>query len=650
MCGISGELRTDGAPADATSLSLMNAALRHRGPDDQDAYCAGSIGLAHRRLSILDLSPLGRQPMWTDDRTMAIVYNGEVYNFREIAAELRTKGYTFRSTGDTEVVLKAVHCWGAAAALRRFIGMFAFAIWDDRRRVLLLCRDRAGIKPLYFYTGAKRVLFGSEMKALLAHPAFPRELSRDALADFFTFGYAAGDRTAFQSTRTVPAGHYAEISAAGDVSIHRYWSIDDVERGSFRGTFEDACEQLQELCEHAFAYRLISDVPVAVFLSGGIDSSLVAALLSKRLGADLLHLTIGFRQAAFDEAPKAVEVARQLGIRHEVTYLESPDAAAALQSFVDTYDEPFADTSGIPTALVSAVARRHVKVALSADGGDEQFCGYDSYRAYSTQFERLRAVPLVLRRFAASAVRRAVPYEAVLSATAARLASDTVRPQAIARFEKLLALLDAADTADVLGVMNRKAFSVDESRDLLNPSGSPVHPATALDASGAQRRDGLIDAMLRTDYTLFMRDDVLAKVDRASMAVSLECRDPLLDHRIAEFAFALPLDYLCGRGQQKRILKQLLRSYLSADIVNAPKRGFSIPLYQWMKGPWQPFVREYLSPSHVRAVGVLDDRIVSREVERFYRHEGGRAEKLFTMLNFQMWAHRWWKAAPAVAA
>lgn len=639
MCGIAGEM-SFGAPVDPRVVQQMTDALIHRGPDDGGLYCEDRIGLGHRRLSIIDLSPTGHQPMWTADRSMAIVFNGEVYNYREIRPDLEAKGYAFMGGSDTEVVLNAIHCWGIDAALERFIGMFAFAVWNARDRSLLLVRDRIGIKPLYYQKTAERILFGSELKALYAHASFRRELLPRGLGQFFCFGYTLGETTVYKDTYKLPAGHYLRVSESGAASLNRYWSLDGIERGSFSGTIEDAAEALTLICDSAFSYRLVSDVPVGVFLSGGIDSTFLATFLKKRLGADLEHITIGFDDPLYDEVPIAVQVARDLGLHHTIKKIDALEARDALFRFVEIWDEPFGDTSGIPTSILCSVARRQVKVALSADGGDELFCGYGAYPAYEARYRHLRKFPLPLRKVAAD-VLRSLPYQATISGLL-RQNGTRCNPQTIARYEKTLDLMAISGPTDLTRVMNEKGWPAGAVGRLLNCDPGDVVSQTAIGLSPAVGGNGaLIDHMMRTDLAAFLGDDILTKVDRASMAVSLECRDPFLDHRLAEFAFSLPLDYLYGQGVQKRILKQVIQPWITPSVLSSPKRGFSIPLYDWMRGPWKPLVDDYLAPDKIRRVGILNERLVKRELDDFYRYRGGRAEKISLMLNFQMWAERW---------
>lgn len=646
MCGIAGEFSFSRS-VDAVNIKRMTDALIHRGPDDEGVYCEGVIGIGHRRLSIIDLSESGRNPIWTADRSMAIVFNGEIYNYRGLRTQLQALGYHFVSETDTEVALNAIHCWGIEAALHRFIGMFAFAVWNARDRCLLLARDRTGIKPLFYAKTRDSLIFGSELKALYAHPDYMKRLDPRGLGQFFVLGYTMGDATVLTDTFRVPAGHFVTVAEKGTASRHCYWRLDDIQRGTFTGSFIDAAEELERLAESAFAYRLVSDVPVGVFLSGGIDSTFLAAILKKRIGADLLHITIGFRDVRYDEAPMAVRVAEELGLRHEVRYMDAPDAIHALRRFADIYDEPFGDSSGMPTALLSAVARAQVKVALSADGGDELFCGYESYPAYADRYRQMSLIPLALRR-AASQVFSILPYEWLLSMYVARQGVSRNNPRLISTVEKALEILRAGDTSALLRIMNEKGWSERKVGELLRSNLSDLFADSVLASRliGTNSADSaqMMDAMMRADYQSFLRDDILTKVDRASMAVSLECRDPFLDHRLAEFAFSLPVEYQYSNGEHKRILKHILRRWISEPVLASPKRGFVVPLYEWMRGPWRPLVQEYLSRERVRAVGVLDDTVVASEVDRFYRYQGIGAEKLLLLLNFQMWAERWYCA------
>lgn len=641
MCGIAGELSFN-SNVDLLVLKKMTDALFHRGPDDDGLFCDGQIGLGHRRLSIIDLSENGRQPMWTEDFSLGIIFNGEVYNHAEIRPELELEGYSFSGHSDTEVVLNAIHFWGLDKALHRFIGMFAFAVWNAHTKKLYLVRDRLGVKPLYYQKTSDRLIFGSELKALYAHPSFQRDLSHTGLEDFFCFGYTLGDRTVFKDTYKIPAGHYLSISANGETTLEQFWSLDNIQRGSFSGSFEDAVHELTELCDSAFAYRLVSDVPVGVFLSGGVDSTFLAFSLKKRLGQNLKHITVGFDVEAYDEGPKAEQVACELTLEHTVEGINAAEAQQALSRFVEIWDEPFGDTSGIPTSILCSLASKEFKVALSADGGDELFCGYESYSAYNRRHQWLRKIPLFLRRHISTFLKR-MPYKIIISTWLAKN-DKKWNPQTAARFEKFLNLLNVENETDLIRIMNEKGWDKKSVGGLLNTSPDKAGSENKFESKAVNRFNvGLVDRMMRTDLSNFLGQDILTKVDRASMAASLECRDPMLDHRLVEFAFSLPIEYLLKDGEHKHILKQVLKPWISGSVLRAPKRGFSIPLYAWLHGPWKSFVYDYLSTDKIRKVGVLNECVVLQELDDFYRHKGGRAEKIMLMLNFQMWAERWLK-------
>lgn len=643
MCGICGQFNFDGAPVLREAVEKMVTMLHHRGPDAQGIHCEGPIGLGHTRLSIIDLSSGGNQPFWSADGNLGIVYNGEIYNYREIKKELLEAGYRFHSTSDTEVVINALEYWGIDGALKRFIGMFAFALWNSRERELVLCRDRAGIKPLYYYRTEHLLLFGSELKALCAHPALIREIDRTALGQHFINGYILAPRSIFKNVRKLLPAHYLVIESNGRETLKEYWRLADTPRDSYRGTFTEAAEQLEELLWDAFSYRLVSDVPVGLFLSGGIDSSLVSAILKKKADVDILNITIGFQEKAYDESTKARQVSKELGLKQIVHHVSKKEAEDALHNFCEIFDEPYGDTSGIPTHILCRLARQHVKVALSADGGDEQFCGYEDYTAYEERYRRIGKWPFDLRQAMLQFLEHGVPYRPLLSLSGSLSQRESFFPQSIARYEKLMRLLKVRDRIDLIRLMNEKGWSEESLRGFFPGSAADsVYTHTVLDRDylGNQGTE-LLDTMMRTDYQAFLRDDILVKVDRASMAVSLECRDPFLDHRIAEFAFSLPLSYLSGGGEHKRILKKILGKWVSEDILSAPKRGFMIPLYYWLRGVWKPFVQEYLSPGRIKRIGILDERKVQQEVDLFYKYHGGRAEKIWLMMNFQMWAEKW---------
>lgn len=635
MCGICGEFAFHGALADPAGLDAMRLALGHRGPDDSGAWVAGNVGFGHTRLAIIDLSPRGRQPIFSDDGRMAICFNGEIYNYQPIRKELLALGRSFASDSDTEVAVNALAHWGLAA-IDRFIGMFAIAVHDKKDGTLTLMRDRMGVKPMYYAMDSHRLLFASEPRAILAHPAYSPAVDRQSLAAYLMCGYFPGEGTILSGVKKLPQGSWLTVSTTGETRTGRYWSLGSIRRGDFKGSFDQAVEELRPLMRSAFAYRLVADVPVGMFLSGGVDSSLVASVLKKDLGVDILSFTIGFTEQSFDEADKAENLCKRLGLPHKVRRVDAPTAQAALNTFTDIYDEPFGDPSGIPTYLVSALAREEVKVALSADGGDELFCGYTGHVRYPALYRRLAALPLGARR-ALSAFIRAMPWQALVPGSRTR--SGQARADRLSRFTRLLG---TGTPADLLAVYAARGYFADEAARLTGQSQAFLPPGfldPAQDAPGSE--EALTSLLMAHDAAWWMPDDILIKVDRASMHVGLECRDPLIDHRIAEFAASLPLDYLRQGGEQKRILRRVLSDLGGADLASQPKKGFEIPLAAWLSGSWRPHVEEHLSRERLTAVGLLDPTAARAVVERFQAGSGESAQRVWLLLSLQMWAARW---------
>ena len=638
MCGICGEYAFNAQPVDATVLTAMRDTLRHRGPDDAGLFVDGPIGLGHRRLSIIDLSPLGHQPMGSADGNLTIVFNGEIYNHAAIRAELEREGVPFRGSSDTEVAVNAVAVFGLEAALARFRGMFALAVWDARKRELTLCRDRVGVKPLYYALDGHRLLFGSEVRALLAHPALRPAIDTASLAGHLMAGYFAGPGTVFAGVRKLPAGTFLRLGADGGCTVRRYWSLDAVRRGSFVGSFDQAVDAVGEAVAEAFRLRLVADVPVGHFLSGGVDSALVAAVIKDRCGVALDAFTIGFREAAFDETAPAAAVATRLGLPHFTRLIDQADAARELDRFTEIYDEPFGDPSGIPTAILSRLAVSRVKVALSADGGDEQFCGYTGYVRYPALWERVRRLPFRLRRLLAQGLGQSARCAGPLLARA----WPGRKPHVVSRLRKLAGLVGAGGPEDVAALYVCKGFAPDEVQALLGLSVPPPPPGPAV-PPGATAAE-LTDRLMRDDFANWLPEDILLKVDRASMHASLESRDPLLDHKVAELACSLPLSFLCGDGKQKRVLRRLLVRYLGPDAASGPKRGFDIPLYRWLRGPWRPYVARTLARERVKAAGVLDPDLTVAVARDFFDGQGGDPVRLWLLCNVQAWAERWYTA------
>jgi asparagine synthase (glutamine-hydrolysing) len=628
----------------------MCDSMAHRGPDDSDVTELedGRLALGHRRLSIIDLSPLGHQPMATDDRRLWIVFNGEIYNYRELRAELVPHGFHFRSDSDTEVILAAYRHWGLGA-VSRFHGMFAFALWDTEQRTLHLCRDRFGVKPLYYTCRDGRFAFASEMRALNVEGHTERRIDPQAAAEYLRYGYIGSPRSIFDDIRSVDPGTVLSIDMRLGATSLRYWSLaeqhDLAETEELRSALhaapdEELLDRVEAALTTAFRYRMVADVPVGLFLSGGIDSSLVATLLARRAGVSLRTFTIGYGDSEFDETHYARVVAERLGAQHTEFLVSHDEALKLVGRITEVADEPIGDSSLIPTLLVSQLARRHVTVALSADGADELFGGYSRYRACASHAYRGQGIAGLPYRAAARALA-ALPAGAV----AAMYRLSRFRRSGYAAIEdKLRKFSRMVRARDLFGAYDAASseWSEADCRRLLRvgPDLSARHAAfDALDA-----RHGVMDRLMHFDAVTYLPGDLLTKVDRASMAVSLEAREPFLDQGVARVAAALPPEWKVRGGRNKYVLQRLLERYHGVGFFDRPKQGFSVPLAKWLHGPLREELQDELSPSRVRSVDVFDSKEVTRIVHRFY---GGQpdvsAAGIWFIFQFQRWAGRWLK-------
>jgi asparagine synthase (glutamine-hydrolysing) len=656
MCGLTGFLTGDGArrPPDPKALAAsMAARLRHRGPDSGGVWCdeAAGVGLGHRRLAIVDLSPEGHQPMHSPGGRWVAAYNGEIYNFRELRAELEAAGERFRGHSDTEVMLAALDRWGLDATLARLAGMFAIALWDRQRRELHLVRDRLGKKPLYAALAGGSLVFGSELKALAAFGGFEPSLDRGALTLFVRHGYVPDPYCVYEDALKLPPGGVLTVTAGGlagasaaslRASVRAYWSLAEVaargQREPLRLPDGEAADELDRLLRLAVGQRMIADVPLGAFLSGGVDSSVVVALMQAQSARPVRTFTIGFAEDAYDEAAHAREVARHLGTDHTSMQVSAEEARAVIPELPEIFDEPFADQSQIPTYLVSRLARRHVTVALSGDGGDESFGGYARY-AEAARLAPVLRLPPAVRDVAARAVAAVPP--------GAWNAAARVLPPAIAgalpphRVEKL---------AEMLRLPGEVAMYDRFVSQWLRPEGVVVGgkaPPSALSAYDG-RAHGLPDLwhrMMYLDSVSYLPGDILVKVDRASMAVSLEARAPLLDHRVVEFAWRLPLAQKVRDGRGKWLLRQVLDRYVPKALVDRPKQGFGVPVNEWLRGPLRGWAEDLLDPALLRREGVLRPEPVR---QRWREHLAGTHHHGFALWNilmFQAWHARWRGAA-----
>jgi asparagine synthase (glutamine-hydrolysing) len=643
MCGLAGFLdarATESASALRDTATAMAKTLDYRGPDADGCWTdeAAGIALAHRRLSIIDLSPTGAQPMVSASGRSVIAYNGEVYNFGEIRDALIAEGYgPFRGTSDTEIVLEACEAWGVKRAVERFIGMFAFALWDREARRLTLVRDRIGIKPLYWAQFGPLFLFGSELKALRAHDGWPVAIDRNAIAAFMRHNYVPTPHTVYQDVRKLPPGSLLELAPDGTPRITAYWSLDDVvTAGQSDPLIEDdkaAADALEALLADAVGRRMIADVPLGAFLSGGLDSSTVVALMQANSTRPVKTFSIGFAEAGYNEAQHAKQVARHLGTDHTELYVEPDHALSVIERMPEMYDEPFADSSQIPTFLISELTRPHVTVALSGDGGDELFAGYNRYFQNDGPVGRLTRAPRPARNGLATALSCLSPaaWDTVFGVVPERWRP----PQAGDKVHKLADVLRGEGDA-----LYRRYVSHWDNPNCVVPGGSePLGPLW--DPEIAARVPEAVARMQYLDTITYLPDDILTKVDRASMAVSLEARVPLLDHRVAEFAWRLPRRQKIRNGKGKWLLRQVLYRYVPRKLVERPKMGFGVPLDDWLRGPLRDWAGDLLSEASLNEIGVLAPQPVR---QKWQEHQEGRRNwqyLIWDALMFQAWARRW---------
>jgi asparagine synthase (glutamine-hydrolysing) len=640
MCGITGYrvVRGDAEPW-LSDLPHAVQALRHRGPDDEGLWFGAQnrVGLGHRRLSILDLSASGHQPMVSACGEWIMVFNGEVYNFREIRALLEPLGHRFAGSGDSEVILAAFAQWGPDA-VSRFIGMFAIALWHRPTRELHLIRDRLGVKPLFYRWDGRALCFGSELKALRAFGGWHPQLDAEALDDFLRYQYINDPRAIYRQVFKLPPAHRAVLDEHGQLRLQRYWNVlDHVGRRRALGEAELA-EELEALMVDAFRYRMIADVPVGMFLSGGIDSSLVSAILQKHAGQRLKTFTIGFDDPRYDESPYADAVAKHLGTEHHCRRLKVSDAKPLLGRWGELYDEPFADASGIATFMVSSVAAEQVKVVLSADGGDELFSGYESYAAMLSQWRWIKDVPQRLRDFAAAALGglRVPQIDGFFAARSGAAVGQLASPV----FSKV-AKFGARVNARGVGELFDRGTARFGGEELARLTGRGL-PTRRL-ADEYPGLDG--EKLCLWDLHNFMPGDVLAKVDRATMAVGIEGREPLIDHRLVEFAFSLPFEMRRGALGPKHLLKKILYRYVPRALVDRPKRGFAVPVTQWLAGDLRSLVDEQLEPGRLARQGLFNPRMVREYVRRLHAGDASVRERVWLLVAFQMWHQRWMGAA-----
>jgi asparagine synthase (glutamine-hydrolysing) len=633
MCGFAGILQSDRAPDNWIGpLQRMGEAIRHRGPDDGQVWhdAEAGIGFSFRRLAIIDLSPGGRQPMASHSGRYVIIFNGEIYNYQDIRARLADRVESWHGHSDTEVLLAAIEAWGVEKAVKATIGMFAFALWDRQERQLFLGRDRIGVKPLYYGWSGNSFLFGSELKALQALPGFSAEIDRQAVSDYLRGGFIPAPRSIYTGFNKLAPGHIAQLPARAPRGtapiVTPYWSAADTalagKRNPYKGSLNSAIEELDALLHDAIGLRMVADVPIGAFLSGGIDSSIVVSIMQKLSSSPIRTFSIGFDEEKYNEAHHAAIVARHLGTQHTELILRPGDALSVIPSLPDIFDEPFADSSQIPTYLVSRLARQDVTVSLSGDGGDEIFSGYERYRRSKSSWSRLALLHPDIRSPLCASMARAARY-------AASILPSAGKPISLLKMASRLAPLREKD-----GFAFYRSY-IDQWRGL---GGTTRRDADWVRLNQPDLYQMPLDhLMMLDDLTHYLPDDVLTKLDRASMSVSLEAREPLLDHRIIEFGWRLPLEMKSGSAEGKIILRRLLEKYVPRHITERPKVGFGVPIAEWLCGGLRDWASDLLSDSALKSTGLLDEKVVR---QLWQEHRNGAAnwhQQLWQVLMLQAW-------------
>ncbi|MGR6034779.1 MAG: asparagine synthase (glutamine-hydrolyzing) [Candidatus Nitrosoglobus sp.] len=659
MCGVAG-FYDSSMPIDHAEhiLTEMASRLAHRGPDDQGIWCDQEAGirLAHRRLTVVDFSYNGHQPMLSASGRYVITFNGEIYNYRELRAQLEQRGDLWRGHTDTEVLLAAIEAWGVCRALQCCVGMFALALWDRKARILYLARDRLGEKPLYYGWMNQSFLFGSELKALRAHPSWRGEIDREAVTLFMRHNYIPAPFSIYKGIYKLPPGcflalSWKELTAAGKIFPKKgsagnqfapapvaYWSAwEAVEKGytaPFRGSDEEAITELEDQLREVIAGKMLADVPLGAFLSGGIDSSMIVALMQAQSSRPVQTFSIGFHEKDYNEAVYAAQVARHLGTEHTELYISSQEAMAVISQLPIIYDEPFADSSQISTFLVSKLARCHVTVALSGDGGDELFGGYNRYFWCQQLWSKLRRIPSIMRQLAAQVLRAPTPsaWDRAFASLEFFIPTRFQQVRPGDKLHKLAAIL----VSDSPAIIYKQLISQWQSPiDIVINSSEPPDPSDKVWSHFALT--DLTECMMLLDLITYLPNDILTKVDRASMAVGLETRAPLLDHRLVEFAWRLPVRLKVRDGTNKWMLRQVLNRYVPRELVDRPKMGFGVPIDSWLRGPLRSWAEDLLDDGKLTAEGYFHPAPIRK---RWEEHLTGRRNwqyPLWCVLMFQAW-------------
>ena len=625
MCGIAGIVRTDGHPVDRDLLARMSEAIQHRGPDGEGCFLNGSTGLAMRRLAIIDLES-GQQPIHNEDRTVWVVFNGEIYNHSDLRKELETLGHEFYTNSDTEVLIHAYEQYGTAFP-RYLRGMFAFAIWDERKRELFCARDRVGKKPLLYALSAGQLIFASEFSALLRHPDISREIAAEAIHYYLSFAYVPAPLTAYRAIRKLEPAHTLRFTSDGRLEIKRYWQPDFSKK--LKISEQEAAERTLEILREAVRVRLMSEVPIGAFLSGGVDSSAVVTLMSEQTSEPVKTFSIGFEEQDFSEIDHARRVAKHLGTDHH-EFIVRPEALEVLPALIEHYGEPYADSSAIPTYYVSKETRRFVTVALNGDGGDECFAGYKRHLAMRLA-EIYQRLPNLLREPLIARTVEQIPDGTSRRWRLIRYAKRFLRSASLPPVERYLSWVNIFDCN-----AKRELYTDEFKQEIMG-----CEPVNFL-APWYAPDDGLgvVDATLRADIMTYLPNDLLTKVDIASMAVSLEARSPFLDHHVIEFAASLPENFKLHGLTTKYLLKHALKTLVPVENLDRRKMGFCMPIGDWLRGHMQTFMRESLLAGRVCQRRLFKHRRVEYMIEE---HTSGRhdyAQQLWTLLMLELWFKR----------
>ena len=646
MCGVTGIIYKGGVNAQrATNIvKYMSDALVHRGPDDSGIWIDEQAGvvLAHRRLSILDLSSAGHQPMSSRSGRYVLVFNGEIYNHNELRAELHSSvsnTITYNGNSDTETLLVCIEEWGLEVTLGKMVGMFAIALWDKEKQQLVLVRDRMGEKPLYYGMIGKHFVFSSELKSITAHPEFQDEIDRDALSLYFRHNYIPTPYTIWKGIKKLQPGSYLILkNDCSEAEIFSYWSINDAVKcgveSPFTGTPDDAVDELEKHLSRSIAGQMISDVPLGAFLSGGVDSSTVVALMQEQSSRPIKTFSIGFHEDSYNEAKYAKEVAKHLGTEHTEIYVTPKQAMDVIPLLPTLYDEPFADSSQIPTFLLSQMTKEHVTVSLSGDGGDELFCGYNRYEWADTLWNNLNRFPAPMRIGLSKLICFFPPklWDKVFRTLSFLIPNKYQYGSPGDKIHKLAELFSVNTPEEIYYhlVSHWKHPS-----DIVLNSQEP--PTVLTNRDSWVSTDSFEDRMMYLDQRTYLTDDILVKVDRAAMGVSLETRVPMLDHRVVEFAWKLPLDYKLRDGQTKWPLRQLLYRYVPKKLIERPKMGFGIPIDEWLRGPLREWAEELLDQTRIKNEGYLDSVKIKSKWDDHLSGRRNWAYYLWDVLMFQSW-------------